>query len=248
MGLFGLFKKKVVLEPKDLSILKVDLHSHLIPGIDDGSPDLQTSLDLIEQFMSLGYKKIITTPHIMIDFYKNTPEIINKGLEDIRNAIAVKQWNIEIDAAAEYYTDEYFLKMIEEKNVLTFGDNYVLFELSFMQESPHFSEAIFQMQLGGYRPVLAHVERYPYWYNDYSKYKDLKDRGVLLQLNINSLSGAYSPATKKAAEHIIDEGLFDFIGSDCHHMQHLQMIDKARSLPYLHKVLDSGKLKNAELL
>lgn len=248
MGIFNLFKKKPVFEPADLGVLKVDLHSHLIPGIDDGAPDLDTSLELIERFMSFGYKKLITTPHIMIDFYKNTPEIINQGLQTLRDAIAVKQWDIEIEAAAEYYTDEYFLKLIDEGKLLTFGDNYVLFELSFLQESAHFSEAIFQMQLAGYKPILAHVERYTYWYQDYSKYRDLKDRGVLLQINYNSLTGAYSPATKKAAEHMIDEGLFDFLGSDCHHMQHLEMMEKGRTMPYLHKMLDSGKLRNHELI
>lgn len=247
MGLFGIFKKKKVLEPLDLSVLQVDLHSHLIPGIDDGSPNMDTTMELIEKFIALGYKKLITTPHIMIDFYKNTPEIILNGLKDVREAIHEKGWDIEIEAAAEYYTDEYFLEVIEKKELLTFGNNYVLFEMSFLQESPHLGEAIFQMQLAGYKPVLAHVERYPYWYKSYEKYEEMRDKGVLLQLNINSLTGFYSPDCRKAAEHMIDQDLFDFVGSDCHHMNHLQMLDKSRTLPYLHKVLDSDKIKNRSL-
>ncbi|PCJ83150.1 MAG: capsular biosynthesis protein [Flavobacteriales bacterium] len=243
-----IFKKKVVLPPADLSVLKTDMHSHLIPGIDDGAQTIEDSLELLRAMQDLGFKKVITTPHIMSDHYKNTREIILKGLDDVRNAIAKDdELNIEIDAAAEYYLDENFIKKIKEKDLLTFGDNYVLFELAFMIEPPNIVDATFEMQLAGYKPVLAHAERYAYWYNNYEKYQDFVDKEILLQLNINSLVGYYSPITKKIADRMVDDGLFSFIGSDCHRIDHIAAMRDSLTEEHLHKILNSGKLLNHTL-
>lgn len=198
MGIFqNIFKKEPKLEPLDLGILQTDLHSHLIPGIDDGSKSMEMSLDLLKRFSALGYKKVITTPHIMSDYYKNTPEIILGGLEKVKEAIAIEGINIEIEAATEYYLDHRFRELIKEKNLLTFGDRYVLFELSFTAEPPGVKEAIFEMIMEGYKPILAHIERYPFYINEWDTINNLRERGCLLQLNINSLSGQYGPQVKK---------------------------------------------------
>ena len=108
-------------------------------------------------------------------------------------------------------------------------------------------EVIFEMQLSGFKPVLAHPERYGYWFNDFEKYEQLDAKGVLLQLNINSLTGHYGPEVKKIAERLIDNELISLLGSDCHHMGHIEGIDHARRLPYLHKLVNSGKLINKNL-
>ena len=242
-----LFGKKTSLPPADLSVLKVDVHSHFIPGIDDGAATLQDSLDLVRAMSELGYKKVITTPHIMSDYYRNTPEIILGGLEKVRAAIREEGIDMEIEAAAEYYLDHEFEQSIPEKNLLTFGKNYVLFELPFISEPPMMAEAIFKMQTNGYKPVLAHPERYGFYYNQYEKYQELIDKGVLLQLNINSLIGHYSPETKKISERMINDGLFSFLGSDCHHLNHAALTDAARTEKALHKLLESGKLLNDTL-
>src|SRR5690349_18476422 len=115
----------------DYSFLGADMHSHLIPGIDDGSQSMEESLELIRKFKSLGYRKLITTPHIMSDSFRNNPDIILEGLEKLR--VAVKEAGIEIElaAAAEYYYDEGFSKLIKEKNLLTLNGNHVLFEVSY---------------------------------------------------------------------------------------------------------------------
>jgi protein-tyrosine phosphatase len=248
MGIFDLFKKKKPeLQPFDLSVLKTDVHSHLIPGIDDGSKNMEDTLYMLSVFQALGYQKVITTPHIMIDHYKNTPDIILGGLEDVRKALLRENMNIQIEAAAEYYLDEYFLSIIQKKEVLTFGKNHVLFELSFNNESPYLPEAVFQMQMAGYKPILAHVERYYYWHEKKDKYHEWFDKEVLFQLNINSLTGHYGPEVRKACEYLIDHNMYHFVGSDCHHIHHLELIEMARKDEYLHKVLNSNKLLNATL-
>lgn len=242
-----LFTKRETFPPADLSVLEIDLHSHFIPGIDDGAATMEQSVELLRTFQDIGYRKVITSPHVMSDFYRNTPEIILSGLEDVRKAIAAEGLTIEIEAAAEYYTDLGFEELIEQKNLLTFGDNYVLFELPFISEPPILKKVVFEMQMNGYKPVLAHPERYSFWYKNFENFQDIRDRGVLFQLNINSLTGHYSPETKKIAERLIKEGMIEFLGSDCHNMNHAGLMQRALREPGLHELLNSGKLLNSTL-
>ena len=163
MGILDkLFGKKEALPPADLGVLKTDMHSHLIPDIDDGAPTVDASIELILELQALGYTKLITTPHIMSDFYKNTPEIINAGPETMRAELKNRNIDIELAAAAEYYMDFDFESKIDSKDLLTFGSNYVLFEISFINEPDQLNDVIFKMRTSGYTPILAHVERYPY--------------------------------------------------------------------------------------
>lgn len=249
MGIFNKIfgKREKVLPPADLSLLKTDVHSHFIPGIDDGAKTIDDSLELIGEMEKLGYTKVITTPHIMSDYYRNTPEIILGGLDLVRNALAKSGSKMQIEAAAEYYIDFDFQEKIKEKRLLTFGDNYVLFEMPFIGEPQILNTVIFDMQMAGYKPVLAHVERYQFWHTDFEKIQSMKDKGVLLQLNINSLSGYYSPQVKKIAEKMIDENMFDLLGSDCHHTGHIQLMQKAITMPYFHKIMNYPGLINQKL-
>lgn len=242
-----LFNTSPKLPPLDLSIIGTDVHSHLIPAIDDGSKSLEDSIEMLKKFTSLGFKKVITTPHVMSDFYRNSPETILGGLEDVKAELVNQGIEIQMEAAAEYYLDFHLSDLIKEKKVLTFGDNYVLFELSFSQEQPNVNEIVFELITEGYKPVLAHVERYPFYNNDWKRIEEYRDRGVLLQLNLLSLTGHYGPQVKRMAEQLIDRDLIDLIGSDCHHVHHLELIDQMRSNPYLHKIAAKEDLLNKQL-
>lgn len=231
----------------DFSVFKTDMHSHLIPGIDDGSQSLEQSIEIIRAFKSLGYQKIITTPHIMCDYYKNTPEIILGGLEKLRTELTRLNISIEIEAAAEYNLDDGLEKIIDDKQLLTFGNNHVLFELPFMQEPQNFQEIVFKFQTHGYKPILAHPERYSYWYKDFEKYEELKAKGILLQLNLLSLTGHYSPETKKIAERMVDAGLVDFVGTDCHRIEHLAILEKHANSKYFNLLANNNQLMNRNI-
>lgn len=245
MGLFsGLFRKPEKIEPIDLGLIGVDMHSHFIPGIDDGAKTMSESLEMLKGMKDAGYRKVITTPHIMSDFFRNTPEIIQTGLNKLREASVEAGINIEIEAAAEYYFDFELEQKLDQGKLLTFGSNYLLFEVSYMNAPDGLEGVVFKMQTQGYKPVLAHPERYPYWFRDLKNFEKLKDKGVLFQLNINSLTGYYSPATLKIAEQMIDKGWYEFAGSDCHHSGHLSLLQKARRSPYLKKLIESGHLLN----
>lgn len=249
MGLLGnLFGKQgSSLGPVDLGVLGVDIHSHFIPGIDDGAQTMEQSMELLSAMAELGYRKVITTPHNMADGYKNTPEIILGGLERVRDEVRQRGIAIEVDAAAEYYLDHELEKKVADRKILTFGQEMVLFELPFISEPNMLLEIIFQMQTAGYRPVLAHPERYAFWYTDFTKYERLKERGVLFQLNMIALSGAYGPQAKQIAERLVDAGHYELLGSDCHNMNHVQAIKNTLTRPHLHKLIASGKLRNATL-
>jgi protein-tyrosine phosphatase len=243
--IFGTSPKTTI--PADLGILKCDLHSHFIPGIDDGSRNMDDSLNMIASFAEMGYKKVITTPHIMSDFYKNTPEIILGGLENVRTALKENNIPIEIEAAAEYYIDFDFEEKMKKGKLLTLGKNYVLVEISFINPPENLNDIFFKLLTNGYKPILAHPERYNFWHTDFEKYESIIEKGVLLQLNINSLTGHYSPATKRIAERMIENNMISFLGSDCHNMGHVELIKKVVYEKSLHTLLGSGKLLNSTL-
>lgn len=248
MGLFDIFKKNRRLQiPVDLSVLRSDIHSHLIPGIDDGSKGIEDSVAMISDLYKLGYTKIITTPHIMGDFFKNTPEIILSGLEKVKQSLKEENIPVEVSAAAEYYLDYDFEKKLDEEKLLTFGNNYLLFEVSYMNPPDNLNHIIFKMQTLGYKPVLAHPERYNFWHTEFEKYESFIDRGVLLQLNINSLTGYYSIPTKRIAEQMIDKNMISFLGTDCHHIGHVNLMKEVVYEKHLQKLVESGTLLNKSL-
>lgn len=240
-------KKKIELEldPLDFSVLKTDIHSHFIPGIDDGSPDMETTISLIKEMQGLGFKKVITTPHVMSDFYKNSSDIILKGLTDIRSELKVQNINMEIEAAAEYYIDYDFEQKIGKEKFLTFGDNYILVELSFMEAPKNLFDVIFKLQLEGYKAVLAHPERYAFFTMD--DYEELVNRGVLLQINWLSIIGYYSPQIEQKTKDLIAVDMVSFIGSDCHNMHHAELYKKCQTKKAWHDLNNSSKLLNNTL-
>ena len=238
-------KKDEVLEPLDFSVLKTDIHSHFIPGIDDGSPNMETTISLIKEMQQLGFKKVITSPHVMSDFYQNTSETISVGLNKVRSELKSQDIAVEIDAVAEYYIDFEFEKKIGKENFLTFGENYILVELSFIEEPRNLFDIIFKLQLEGYKVVLAHPERYMYYRLE--DYKELKNRGVLLQINLLSLIGYYSIQVQKKLDELIAENLVSFVGTDCHNMHHAQLYEKCQTTKAWHDLVNSEMLLNHTL-
>ena len=186
MGIFSnLFKKKEVLPPFDLGRFKSDMHSHLIPGIDDGAQDMDQTIAMLAKFESLGYKKVVTTPHIMTDSFPNNRDTILSGLETVKNEIKNVGINIEIEAAAEYYFDETLMPKIKNKELLTFGDNYVLVEFAFHSPPQFLDQLFFELKTHGYRPVIAHFERYLYYLGKIDKAEKWRAEGINIQINLN---------------------------------------------------------------
>jgi len=250
MGLFGSIfsKKQLQRDPFDLSTFKVDMHSHLIPGIDDGSKSMDETIAMLAKFESLGFKKVITTPHIMSDYYRNTPEIILGGLEKVKAELQRINLNIEFEAAAEYYYDETLMSKLKNKEkLLTFGDNHLLFEFSFHSEPSQIDTLFFEMITQNYKPVLAHFERYAFLHGSVDKAREWRSKGINIQLNYNSLFGHYGPEVQKQACALVDSGEVDFVATDCHRIDHLMALESNLTNPYLYK-LGELQLKNNSLL
>lgn len=247
--MFNLFSKSKPASGKvDLSVLKVDMHSHLLPGIDDGSPDMAISLQLIKGMMELGYTKLITTPHIMWDMYKNTNEIILQKLELVREAVKAEGLNVEINAAAEYFLDDHVEKLLKSNTpLLTISGNMVLVEFSLAYPSHGLKDILFEMQMQNYQPVIAHPERYIYLEQNKDFYEELKDIGCLFQLNLLSLSGHYGKSVQELSNHLLRKKYYDLAGTDLHGFRHLEGLRNPVLPDHLKKLLDTGKIRNSEL-
>ncbi len=233
-AMFSIFKRHSA-EP--LPTLHCDIHSHLLAGIDDGAKDWDDALAIILELKKSGITKLITTPHIMNDVYRNTPEIILGKLQELKALLAEKKIDIEIEAAAEYYLDEQlYQQVLDKQRLLTFGKKYLLFETNFLSEPYFLKDFIFHASTQGYQLVLAHPERYGYM--TLSKAEDLKNRGVLLQLNTISLNAFYSKPIQKMAQQLIDKSWIDFLGSDCHTMIQATEFGKSMKQKYYRKALE----------
>lgn len=242
--LFDFFKKKTTEPSIDFSTLKTDMHSHIIPGIDDGAQNMEQSIILIKKLIDLGYTKIITTPHIMADYYRNTPDIILAGLDNVRTELQRQNIDINIEAAAEYYLDETFEAKLDSGKILTFGDNYILFELSFANPPSNLEYIIQKMNDKGYKPILAHPERYPYFTNGLDDYYRIKEYGCYFQINTISFTGYYDKASQRIANELLNSSMIDFLGSDMHHPKHAAALKDALRNKNVIELLKDGSLMN----
>jgi len=243
-----MFWKKHKPADADLSWLVADMHSHRVPGVDDGAPDPAVSIELIRGLQQLGFRKFITTPHVLSDMYPNTPETILAGMERLADACSAEEFEADIQAAAEYFVDEQFFELLATgQPLLTFGDNHVLVEASMVTDNFDFREVIFELQLRDYTPVIAHPERYLYLKKDPTYLDNLRFTGCLFQLNLMALAGHYGALSQELAEYLIRKEYYDFAGTDIHHPKHLPLLEKAARSPQLRKLRDSGKLLNSTL-
>ncbi|MCG1036545.1 tyrosine-protein phosphatase [Polaribacter sargassicola] len=233
-----IFFKPKKINPLDFFINDfIDIHSHLLPGIDDGAKDLDTSIALILKMQSYGIKNFITTPHVLGDLYPNTPKIINNKLEELKNELKNRNIkDINIRAAAEYMMDENFSNLLQNKDLLTLKDNYILVEMSYLSAPINLFDILFEIQLKGYKPVLAHPERYLFYHNNMNTYNKLKTSGCLFQLNLLSLTEHYGKNVQKISNKLLDQNMYDFVGTDTHHIHHLNTLKNICTKKTLKKI------------
>jgi tyrosine-protein phosphatase YwqE len=225
------------------------MHSHLVPGIDDGAPDVDTSLQLIRGMHELGYKKLITTPHIMWEMFKNTHEKILAAYQSIKIKLEQSNIPVELLVAAEYYMDDHFDELLrKDEPLLTLKDNLVLVEFSFIRQPVDLKEMLFKLLIKGYQPVIAHPERYLYFGAHKNWYDEMKDQGCLFQLNLLSLCGFYGKKQEELAQYLIRKKYVDLIGTDLHNAHHLQILKSSSSImDAVKKLLDAGMIQNPHL-
>lgn len=220
--MFSIFKKKSPLVT-DLNWLGVDIHSHLLPGIDDGAKDIVESVSYIKRLEALGFTKLICTPHIFTELYPNSKETILPVLANVKQALVEQGIGVQIDAAAEYMVDDTFA--VKDDHLILPG-NHLLIEMSYLNETPNIEQVIFDLQIKGYIVILAHPERYNFYHKNHERYRRLKEMGCLFQLNLLSILGYYGKNVKISAEYLIEGKLYDLAGTDLHHDKHLSVLEK----------------------
>src|SRR5450432_122948 len=246
--MFGIFKKKSH-GPSDLSGLVADMHNHLIPGIDDGATDLESSIVMIRAMYDLGYRKFIATPHVQWDMFKNTHEIIENGARLVRERLAETELKVDFRGAAEYFLDEH-VDMLLEQNIplLAIHKNMVLVEFSFIRQPMDLKDKLFQLQIKGYRTIIAHPERYLYFGAHKNVYDELFDMDCVFQLNLLSLCGYYGKKQEELAQYLIKKKYVSLLGSDLHNIRHINILRASSSITAtVNRLLDAGVLLNPVL-
>ncbi|WP_028663552.1 tyrosine-protein phosphatase [Runella zeae] len=218
-----------------LTTVQCDWHCHVLYGIDDGAQNEAQTLEMLQEYVSLGIKKIVATPHVRADYFKNTSDTIKKAHEKVERLISQNNLPLVLEASAEYFADENFLGLIKKNELLPIESQYILFELP-MQQFPWGIKLVEEIQQKGYTPVLAHPERYRYWHTKPNEWKIWKNKGVCFQLNLLSLTGYYGKAERRMAEQLLDADYIDVVGTDAHGVRHLQKLADLNGNPYFDKL------------
>lgn len=219
--MFSIFKSKPKLHeliPNDYC----DIHCHVLPGIDDGAKNIEESKYLLESMQALGFKKITATPHTIKTVWDNTTESITNAKNHVYDALPALANELHLQAASEYMIDENFLSIVKNEKLLTIKDNYVLVEMSYLNPPIQLFDILFELQLAGYKPILAHPERYSFYHSKLDQYEKLKKSGCFFQLNLLSTVGYYGKDVAAAADKLLKNDMIDFVGSDIHHMHHIE--------------------------
>lgn len=242
--MFNFFSRKS--EPARLPFA-TDIHCHIIPGVDDGSPDSATSAELVERMMSWGIDRIIATPHVTESSFQNTPDILDPALEELNDELRHRNIGMEVSRSSENRIDDFFRSQLNAGLIVPYPNNYILVENSFVQEPFQLDQFLYDLRLKGLIPILAHPERYPYYsYDNPGRYEALHRAGTLFQINVLSLAGHYGKMEKKTAEMLIEKGMADFLGTDLHNHRHADSIEaylRSRAARN-HAVALDGKLGN----
>lgn len=228
--------------------LHIDVHSHIVPGVDDGSSKLEESLALIERLVEMGYKGAVVTPHVHSDIYPNNRHTLEPAFEQLRTVTAQRWPEFSLQLAAEYFLDEHFTDCIAAGDLLHFHAvddigqpvKCVLFEFGFHEPPINHEQVIFDLQMAGYTGVLAHAERYPYWHSNQGEVQALADRGIWITVNAASLSGAYGPEMYRVAHTLLENGTAKMICSDAHGMRHMDSLKAISKSPVVHRWIDAG--------
>ena len=219
--LLNIFKSKPTLKeliPKGF----VDIHSHILPAIDDGAKNVEESAMLISEMKNLGFGKIIATPHTFANLYENTNDSIKSSFQ----LLSKLKVDLKIDYASEYLIDSSLIKRISEKTILTLKENHILLEMSYLAPANNLHEIIHFALINNYIPVIAHPERYIFYHKNFKEYEMLKRIGCKFQLNLLSVTGHYGKSVLKISKKLIRKNLIDFVGSDIHNLNQCKSFEK----------------------
>jgi protein-tyrosine phosphatase len=228
----------------DFSAIGIDMHSHLLPAVDDGATSVAHSLLMINALSDMGFNTLYTTPHSIKDLYPNTLESLESSFREIKDSVPD---GIILDYSSEYFLDELFLENLQKKRLKPLPGKRLLIEFSMVSMPLNLGSQFFDIHMQGYQIVLAHPERYIFFQKNFDALSRLKDMDIEFQVNALSLGGYYGDNVRQTADKLIRKGWIDFIGTDTHHENHLQALRKIPGTRSYQRLLDQGNLKNSTL-
>lgn len=234
--MFSFFKKKS--QPAELPF-STDIHAHIIPGVDDGAKTPEEAAEIIANMERWGINRIIASPHYTAATFENSPAKLTPAWESLKKELAARGSGVQVEFSGEYRIDDHLAHCLETGDMSLMPNNFILIENSFLQEPGNLDNLVFELQVKGLRPILAHPERYAYYHSKPARYRRLHDAGLLFQINLLSLAGAYDKEAVRVAERLIAEGLVDYVGTDIHNMRHVGIIDNYLSTKTARRHFDS---------
>jgi protein-tyrosine phosphatase len=243
--MFSIFKKNPT-QYVPYHLIGTDMHNHLLPGIDDGSKTMDETISLIKQMLELGYTKIYSTPHTIADLYPNTVETITAAHQATLTELQKQNIQFSYGVSSEYMIEPELLTKIKSNQILPLHSNFLLVECSFAAPPANLLEVIYEIQLAGFQPVLAHPERYIYWIRQKEKFDELYDRGVIFQLNLLSPLGYYGAAAEQLGSYLMQKNYYKLVGTDCHRQKYIDMLKNTPCPKNLMQLIQSGQLLNAQ--
>lgn len=201
-----------------------DVHCHILPGVDHGSQSMEQSLEMLRAEAEMGINRVILTSHVTAITFENTRETLTDAFMKLKDAVTDEGMDMELFLSAEYRMDEYFDKEYAADHLIPMPGNHILLENSFQQELMNLDELLFDMQVKGYRTILAHPERYTYYSRRRKRYEQLHNAGARFQVNILSFTGYFGEEARDSALWFAHNGMIDYLGSDMHNVKHAHII------------------------
>lgn len=221
-----------------MQIRAIDMHNHLLPGVDDGFQNAGPSLEAIKRMVGAGCLEFVFTPHVNPELYpESDEEFLKRKYEEFSKSVPS---GVKTSLAAEYMVVRDFEKKVASQadSLLHYQDGSILIEMSYYFRSPNLERAVFELNMAGLRPVIAHPERYPYMADCLEDFDALYDNGCRFQINYLSLTGAYGPASIRILKYLQKNGMCDFFSSDVHSLAQLEKILDGKIIFPLRKFRD----------
>lgn len=221
--MFNIFHRK---KENNQLFYNTDVHCHILPGVDHGSQDVEQSIEMLRAERDMGITRVILTSHVTAETFENTPDTLRPAFEILKQAVAETEdiSHMKLYLSAEYRMDEFWDKQYSLGNQIAMPGNYILMENSFHQELLGLDELLFDLKVKGYKPILAHPERYIYYAQRKQRLEQLHNTGTKFQVNLLSLAGYFGQHCRETALWLVKHGMVDMLGSDMHGMEHVKVI------------------------
>lgn len=230
-----------------------DTHCHILYGVDDGSINIEESLELLKAMKNAGFNNIIMTPHYIenTDYCSLNPEKLSK-LNTLREEVKKQNLDINLYLGNEIFINDHIPEGIKDNRIYTLnGSKYLLLELPFHNRILNLMDIIYEIKVTGLIPILAHPERYDKFQDDYKYVDKLKEEGLLFQCNFSSIIGEYGHRAEKLMKYMLKKGYVDYLGTDIHHPKRgtvlaeiakiEKKIEKHAGTEYYHEILKNNE-------